>query len=35
MWHGNEKSDARYTVENFRNLTKAERDAVIKFIDSI
>ena len=35
MWHGNAKSDARYTVENFRNLSKEERDAVIKFIDSI
>lgn len=35
MWHGNTKSDARMTVEKFRNLSKAERDAIIKFIDSI
>lgn len=35
MWHGNAKSDARMTIEKFRNLSKAERDAIIKFIDSI
>ncbi len=35
MWHGNVKSDARMTVEKFRNLSKAERDAIVKFIDSI
>lgn len=35
MWHGNTKSDARMTVEKFRNLSKAERDAIVKFIDSI
>lgn len=35
MWHGNAKSDARMTVEKFRNLSKAERDAIVKFIDSI
>lgn len=35
MWHGNAKSDARYTVENFRNLSKEERNAIVKFIDSI
>ncbi len=35
MWHGNGQSDARITVENFRELTKEERDAVIKFIESI
>lgn len=35
MWHGNTKSDARMTVEKFRNLSKTERDAIVKFIDSI
>ena len=35
MWHGNVQSDARPSVEKFRNLTKEERDAVVKFIDSI
>lgn len=35
MWHGNTKSDARMTVEKFRNLSKAERGAIVKFIDSI
>lgn len=35
MWHGNAKSDARMTVEKFRNLSKEERDAIVKFIDSI
>lgn len=35
MWHGNTKSDARMPVEKFRNLSKAERDAIVKFIDSI
>ena len=35
MWHGDARSDARKTVENFRCLTKEERDAVIKFIDAI
>lgn len=35
MWHGNAKSDARMTVEKFHNLSKAERDAIVKFIDSI
>ena len=35
MWHGSKESDARWTVENFRNLTKEERDAVIKFCDAI
>lgn len=35
IWHGNTKSDARMTVEKFRNLSKAERDAIVKFIDSI
>lgn len=35
MWHGDAQSDARYSVEKFRELTKEERDAVVKFIDSI
>lgn len=35
MWHGNARSDARWSVEKFRELSKAERDAVVKFIDSI
>ena len=39
MWHvcRNEggTSDAYNTVVNFRNLTKAERDQVIYFIESI
>lgn len=35
MWHGNAKSDARKSVENFRSLTKEERDAIVKFIDAI
>lgn len=35
MWHGNAKSDARPTVEKFRALDKADRDAVVKFIDAI
>lgn len=35
MWHGNAQSDARVSIEKFRNLTKEERDAIVKFIDSI
>lgn len=36
MWHGtSEQSDAYQTVVKFRELSKADRDAVIKFIDSI
>ena len=35
MWHGNSKSDARWAVENFRKLSKTDRDAVVKFIESI
>lgn len=35
MWHGGEKSDARESVEKFRNLTKEERDAIVKFLESI
>lgn len=35
MWHGAANSDARTSVENFRKLSKSERDAVVRFIDSI
>ena len=35
MWHGNPQSDARRTVEKFRELPKKDRDAVVKFIDAI
>lgn len=35
MWHGSATSDARESVENFRKLSKSDRDAVVKFIESI
>ena len=36
MWHGySAQSDARRTVEAFRALPKAERDAIIRFVDCI
>lgn len=35
MWHGAPQSDARWTVEKFRKLSKADRDAVVKFINAI
>lgn len=35
MWHGSRQSDARQSVERFRRLSKADRDAVVKFIDAI
>ena len=35
MWHGCQGSDARYSLEQFRKLSKADRDAVVKFIDAI
>lgn len=36
MWHGvSPQSDARRSVEAFRNLNKADRDAVVTFIDAI
>ncbi len=36
MWHGySEKSDALPSVKKFHKLSKAERDAVVKFIESI
>ena len=39
MWHGcigeGGQSDAVWAVKNFRNLTKEQRQLVIKFVDSI
>jgi hypothetical protein len=35
MWHGSTQSDARKPLEQFRKLTKAERDAIVAFIDAI
>lgn len=35
MWHGAKQSDARRSIEKFRQLNKEERDAVVKFINSI
>lgn len=35
MWHGNAQSDARPTIEKFRKLDKADREAIVKFINSI
>jgi CxxC motif-containing protein (DUF1111 family) len=36
MWHGvSAQSDARYTIEKFRKLSKTERNQIIKFLDSI
>ena len=35
MWHGSAQSDARWSVEKFRQLSKADRDAVVKFINAI
>ncbi|MDE6370177.1 MAG: hypothetical protein K2K92_01655 [Duncaniella sp.] len=36
MWHGySTRSDARYSIELFRQLPKADRDAVVKFVDAI
>lgn len=36
MWHGtNPQSNAYETTQNFRKLSKEDRDAIIKFIDSI
>lgn len=36
MWHGfSPNSDARYSIELFRKLPKADRDAVVKFVDAI
>ncbi len=35
MWHGNAESDARATIEKFRNLSKEERAAIVAFLDAI
>lgn len=35
MWHGSAQSDARASVEKFRVLSKDDRDAVVRFIESI
>ncbi|MCM1355204.1 MAG: hypothetical protein NC212_02220 [Staphylococcus sp.] len=35
MWHGDSRSDARYSVEKFRALPKADRDAIVTFVDAI
>lgn len=35
MWHGSQQSDARRSVLRFRELPKADRDAIVKFIDAI
>jgi hypothetical protein len=35
MWHGNAQSDARWTIEKFRTLSKEDREAVVKFIEAI
>ncbi|MBR1644475.1 MAG: hypothetical protein IJ684_03810 [Bacteroidales bacterium] len=35
MWHGSPNSEARRSVEQFRRLPKADRDAVVKFINAI
>ncbi len=35
MWHGNAKSDARWTIEKFRKLSKSDRDDIIFFVESI
>lgn len=35
MWHGNADSDARFSINKFRTLSKADRSALVKFIESI
>ena len=36
MWHGySQQSDARYSIEQFRKLPKADREAIIRFVDAI
>lgn len=36
VWHGcSLRSDARYSIEQFRKLPKKDRDAIIKFVDAI
>lgn len=35
MWHGASNSDARWSIDKFRELSKEDRDAIVKFIDAI
>ena len=35
MWHGDSQSDARKSVEKFRNLSKSDRNAIVQFINAI
>ncbi len=35
MWHGSSQSDARWSVEKFRRLSKSDRDAMVAFIEAI
>ncbi len=35
MWHGSAESDARQSIEKFRELSASERDAVVAFINAI
>ncbi len=35
MWHGAKNSDARKTVERFRQLDRKDREAVVKFINAV
>jgi CxxC motif-containing protein (DUF1111 family) len=35
MWHGNQNSDARKSVEKYRNLSKSDREALVKFLEAI
>ncbi len=35
MWHGSKASHARESVENYRNLSKEDREAVVAFINAI
>ena len=35
MWLGSAKSDARHSIEKFRSLSKADRDNIIFFVESI
>lgn len=36
MWHGySPHSDARFSIEKFRKLSKKDRDALIRFVDAI
>ena len=35
MWHGAKNSDARFTVEKFRQLDRKDREAIVKFINAV